>query len=80
MATIDKVRELILKLKKKNITKEDLKAEALLVQDLHLDSLDFSELLVLAETAFSMEIEPDHLKEITTIASVAEYIDKRLKK
>ena len=48
MTTLEKVRAVILKMKKKNITEADLKPEALLVGDLKLDSIDMAEMLVLA--------------------------------
>lgn len=80
MATIDQVRDLILKLKKKNITAADIKPEARLVQDLKLDSLDFAELLVLTEDALAAEVTHDDLKHLTTIASVVEFFDARAAK
>ena len=76
MATIDQVRELILKLKKKNITAADIKPEARLVQDLKLDSLDMAELLVLTEEILSADVTHDDLKQLTTIASVVEFFDQ----
>jgi len=80
MTTLEKVRALILKLKKKNITEADLKPEALLVENLRLDSLDFTELLVLAEEAFAISIPQEAAKEMTTIASAVAYLDKRTAK
>ena len=80
MATIDQVRELILKLKKKNITAADIKPEARLVQDLKLDSLDFAELLVLTEDALAAEVTHDDLKQLTTIDSVVAFFDQHAKK
>lgn len=76
MATVDTVRGLILKLKKKNISAADLKAEARLVDDLGLDSLDQSELLMLAEDAFSIKVELEAAKNLTTVGSAAAYFDK----
>lgn len=80
MATIDQVRNLILKLKKKNIIVADIKPEARLIQDLKLDSLDFAELLVLTEQALSAELTHDDLKHLTTIASVVEFFDQHAAK
>ena len=76
MATIDRVREIILELKKKNITAADIKPEARLIQDLKLDSLDFAEMLMLTESALSLELTHDDLKHLTTIASVVEFFDQ----
>ena len=80
MTTLEKVRAVILKMKKKNITEADLKPEALLVGDLKLDSIDMAEMLVLAEEAFGLKISDDDVKHLTTIASAVEYLDKRLAK
>lgn len=80
MATIDQVRTILLKLKKKNITAADLTPEARLVQDLKLDSLDLAELLVLAEEFLSADVTHDDLKQLTTIASVVEFFDERAAK
>ena len=76
MTTIEKVRGIILKLKKKDISAADLKPEARLVDDLGLDSLDHAELLVLAEDAFSMKVPLEDIKKLTTIGAAAQYFDK----
>jgi acyl carrier protein len=78
MTTMEKVCEIILKLKKKNISREALKPEALLVDDLMLDSLDFAELLVMAEDIFSIEVSLDDAANLTTIGAAVEYFDKHI--
>lgn len=78
MTTIEKVCEIVLKLKKKDISAADLKPEASLVNDLHLDSLDLAELLVLAEDAFSIEIPLEDAVKLSTIAAAVEYFDMRI--
>jgi len=80
MTTLEKVKAIILKLKKKNITEADLKPEASMVENLKLDSLDYTELLVLAEEAFAIKIPQEDAKEMTTIASAVAYLDKRIAK
>ena len=42
MTTLEKVRAVILKMKKKNITEADLKPEARVVEDLKMDSIDMA--------------------------------------
>ena len=69
MTTLEKVRAVILKLKKKNITEADLKPEARMVEDLKLDSIDMAELLVLTEEAFGLKISDDDVKKMSTIAA-----------
>ncbi len=80
MTTLEKVKAIILKLKKKNITEADLKPEALLVENLKLDSLDYTELLVMAEETFAITIPQEDVKEMTTIAYAVAYLDKRIAK
>lgn len=80
MTTMEKLCDVIMKLKKKGLSREDLKPEALLVQDLNFDSLDNTELLVLTEEEFGLEIAPDDLRLLTDLQSAVEYIDKRLAK
>ena len=80
MTTLEKVRVVILKMKKKNITEVDLKPEARLVQDLKLDSIDMAELMVLTEEAFGLKISDTDVKNMSTLASAVEYLDKRLAK
>ena len=69
MTTLEKVRAVILKMKKKNISEADLKPEARLVEDLKLDSIDMAELLVLTEEAFGLKISDDDVKKMSTIAA-----------
>ncbi len=78
MTTMERVCELILKLKKKNISAARLKPEAHLVDDLGLDSLDLAELLVMAEDAFSIKVPLEVVEKLITIRAATEYFDKRL--
>lgn len=80
MTTLEKVCEIILKLKKKDITAADLKPEASLVNDLKLDSLDFAEMIVLAEDAFAIELPMEDAGKMTTIGAAVEYFDRLLAK
>jgi len=80
MTTLEKVRAVILKMKKKNIAEADLKQEAQLVEDLKLDSIDMAELLVLAEEAFGIKISDADMGKMTTIAAAVAYLDQRLAK
>lgn len=78
MTTMEKVCEIILKLKKKNISQAALKPEARLVDDLGLDSLDFAEMLVMAEDVFSISVPLEDATSITTIGAAVEYFDKQI--
>lgn len=76
MTTLEKVRTVILKLKKKGITVDNLKPETRLVEDLGLDSLDLMELLVHAEEMFSIKINPDDMSTMKTIGAAVKYFDR----
>ena len=80
MTTLEKVRAVILKMKKKNITEADLKPEARMVEDLKLDSIDMAELMVLTEEAFGLKISDDDVKKMSTIAAAVAYLDAQLAK
>ena len=77
MSTIEKLREVILKMKKKNITAANLTPEARFLQDLSFDSQDQTEMLVLAEEAFGISVDFQEVKNMATIAAAVEYIDKK---
>ena len=77
MSTIEKLREVILKMKKKNITAANLTPEARFLQDLSFDSQDLTEMLVLAEEAFGISVDFQEVKNMATIAAAVEYIDKK---
>lgn len=80
MSTIEKLREVILKMKKKNITAADLTPEARFLQDLSFDSQDQTEMLVLAEDEFGITVDFQEVKNMTNIAAAVVYIDKKLGK
>lgn len=78
MTTLEKLGELILKIKKKTLSAADLKPEAMLTNDLNLDSLDMAELLVMAEEAFSIKIPLDDVVKLMSLGAAANYFDKRI--
>ena len=80
MSTIEKLREVILKMKKPNITAASLTPEARFIQDLSFDSQDLTEMLVLAEEAFKISIALPDVNTLSTIAAAVEYIDKKTAK
>ena len=77
MSTIEKLREVILKMKKKNITAANQTPEARFFHDLSFDSQDKTEMLVLAEEAFGISVDFQEVKNMATIAAAVEYIDKK---
>jgi acyl carrier protein len=78
MTTMEKVCELIMKARKNKVSRDQLKPDALLAEDLGFDSLGMTELLVLAEDAFSLEIPVEDALKQRTLGEVSRYIDGRL--
>ncbi len=78
MTTMEKVCGIVLRFKGSKLSPEMLQPKATLVEDLMLDSLDFTELLVLSEDAFELEIPMEDMLGLKTLGDVAAYFDKRL--
>lgn len=76
--TMERLCGVILKFKKDKISEAALKPEALFVENLGFDSLDFSELLVLVENEFGLELDLDGLRQYTTLAAMVKYLDSRI--
>lgn len=57
---------------------ENIKPEALLKEDIGIDSLDFVDIVVIVEERFGFRIKPEEMKEIKTYAEFCDYIDKRM--
>ncbi|MBL7575161.1 acyl carrier protein [Peptoniphilus asaccharolyticus DSM 20463] len=52
---------------------DELEEEMTFVEDLGADSIDIVELVMSIEDEFSIELEEEHLKELSTIADVIDY-------
>lgn len=76
MATLEKLREVILKIKKENITADKLTPEARFTQDLSFDSMDKTELVVLLEEAFGVVLDLHDLEDLSNIATMVEFLDQ----
>lgn len=76
MTTNEKVSELIIKVKKTKMPQGGLKPEANLRDDLGLDSLALSELLVLVEDAFKISISMEEVLNVHTLAEIVACVDK----
>lgn len=51
-----------------------LKEEALLKDDLGIDSLDFVDIVVIVEKKFGFKIKPEEMKEVRTLGQFYDYI------
>ena len=71
--TLEKISELVAD--KLGVEASKVNAEAKFVEDLGADSLDTVELIMQLEDEFNLEIPDDEAEKLTTVGSVAEYID-----
>ena len=55
-----------------------LKEEALLKEDLGIDSLDFVDIVVIVEKKFGFKIKPEEMKEVTTLSQFCDYIESKV--
>ena len=62
------------------LEKEDMKPEALLFDDLELDSLDIVDLVVVLEKAFQFKIrEEDSIQKIRTLGDIHRFVINKKK-
>ena len=80
MTTLQKICEIIATVKKNKISASAIKPELRLREDLDLDSIGLMEAVVLAEEAFNVEVSPDDLNLLKTVADVVAYIDGKAAK
>ena len=71
--TLDKISEVIAD--KLGVEPAKITPEAKFVEDLGADSLDTVELIMQLEDEFNIEIPDEEAEKLTTVGSVAEYID-----
>ncbi len=60
------------------IEESAIKPEALLKDDLGIDSLDFIDIVVIVERNFGFKINPDEMKDVKTLGSFYDYIEKKV--
>ncbi len=61
-----------------NIDKDDLALETNLQDDLHIDSLDLLEYVVIVEHEFDIDIPDEEMPNLITIQDVVTYIEENL--
>lgn len=62
------------------IDKEAICDDALLKEDLGIDSLDFVDIVVIVERNFGFKINPEELSKVTTLSQFYDYIQTKIKK
>lgn len=56
-----------------------LNEEALLKEDLGIDSLDFVDIVVVVEQNFGFKIKPEEMSKVKTLSQFYDYIEGKLK-
>jgi len=65
--------------KQLNISKDTIKPESRLLEDLNADSLDFVELLMTMEDEFGISISDEDAKTLKTVDDVCKYLEAHTK-
>lgn len=65
--------------KQLNISKDTIKPESRLLEDLNADSLDFVELLMTMEDEFGISISDEDAKTLKTVDDVCKYLEAHAK-
>ncbi len=61
-----------------NVNKDDITPETSLEDDLHLDSLDLIEYVVILEHEFDVDIPDEEMPRLETVQDVVNYIEENL--
>ncbi|MDD2529668.1 MAG: phosphopantetheine-binding protein [Bacteroidales bacterium] len=61
------------------IEASSLSEEALLNEDLGIDSLDFVDIVVIVERNFGFKIKPEEMANVKTLGQFYDYIEEKLK-
>lgn len=60
------------------LEKQALKPEALLKEDLGIDSLDYVDIAVMVENNFGLKIKPEDMKNVVILGDFYNFIDKKV--
>lgn len=55
-----------------------IKPDALLKDDLGIDSLDFVDIVVIVERNFGFKIKPEEMQGVTTLGQFCDYIESKV--
>ena len=72
----EKVREFLID--DLEIDEEKIAPEALLKEDLGIDSLDFVDIVVIVEKKFGFKIKPEEMAEVKTLNQFCDYIEEKV--
>ena len=60
------------------IDADKIKDDALLKEDLKIDSLDFVDIAVIVEKHFKIKIKPEDMKGVKTLAQFYDYVESKM--
>ncbi len=60
------------------IDEEKIADDALLKDDVGIDSLDFVDIVVIVEKTFGFKIQPEEMQGVTTLKQFCDYIEKKV--
>ena len=72
----EKVREFLIE--DLEIDEEKIAPEALLKEDLGIDSLDFVDIVVIVEKKFGFKIKPEEMTTVKTLSQFYDYIQSKV--
>lgn len=72
----EKVREFLID--DLEVEKDKIAPEALLKDDLGIDSLDFVDIVVIVEKNFGFKIKPEEMAGVKTLKDFCDYIDSKV--
>lgn len=73
----EKVREFLVE--DLEIEEDKIRPDALLKEDLGIDSLDFVDIVVIVEKTFGFKIKPEDMKNVKTLEQFCNYIASNIK-
>ena len=72
----EKVREFLIE--DLEVEESAIRPDALLKDDLGIDSLDFVEIVVIVERKFGFKIKPEEMAGVTTLTQFCDYIESKV--
>lgn len=72
----EKVREFLIE--DLEVEESAIRPDALLKDDLGIDSLDFVDIVVIVERKFGFKIKPEEMAGVTTLAQFCDYIESKV--
>ena len=72
----EKVRDFMIE--EMEIAEEKVHANALLKEDMGIDSLDFVDIVVIVERNFGFKIKPEEMQGVTTLSQFYDYIESKV--